>query len=91
MPRLESLSLNDSTTLSSSASASAVTVTVAVPAATTTSSVADDDIYSLDEEGWRRVATSGGIEELLKLGEGVSGSVCKCRLRASGQIFAIKV
>jgi len=52
---------------------------------------ADDDIYSLDEEGWRRVAAAKGIEDLLKLGEGVSGSVSKCRLRKSGQVFAIKV
>lgn len=51
----------------------------------------DDDIYSLDEEGWRRVAAAKGIDDLLKLGEGVSGSVSKCRLRKSGQVFAIKV
>ena len=36
------------------------------------------------------MAIAGGIEELLKLGEGISGSVSKCRLRKSGQIFAIK-
>jgi hypothetical protein len=51
----------------------------------------DDDIYSLDDEGWSRVANSSGIEELLSLGEGVSGAVTKCRLRKSGQVFAIKV
>jgi hypothetical protein len=51
----------------------------------------DDDIHSLDEEGWARVAKAGGIEELLVLGEGVSGSVSKCRFRKSGQVFAIKV
>ena len=51
----------------------------------------DDDIYALDDEGWSRVANSGGIEELLSLGEGVSGAVTKCRLRKSGQVFAIKV
>ena len=51
----------------------------------------DDDIHSLDEEGWARVANASGIEELLILGEGVSGSVSKCRLRKSGQVFAIKV
>ena len=51
----------------------------------------DDDIYSLDDDGWSRVANSGGIEELLSLGEGVSGAVTKCRLRKSGQVFAIKV
>ena len=52
---------------------------------------ADDDIHSLDDEGWARVAKAQGIEELLVLGEGVSGSVSKCRLRKSGQVFAIKV
>jgi hypothetical protein len=51
----------------------------------------DDDIYALDDEGWSRVANSGGIEELLSLGEGISGAVTKCRLRKSGQVFAIKV
>jgi hypothetical protein len=51
----------------------------------------DDDIYALDDEGWSRVANSRGIEELLSLGEGVSGAVTKCRLRKSGQVFAIKV
>jgi hypothetical protein len=51
----------------------------------------DDDIHSLDDEGWARVAQARGIEELLLLGEGISGSVCKCRLRKSGQVFAIKV
>jgi hypothetical protein len=51
----------------------------------------DDDIHALDDEGWCRVANSGGIEELLSLGEGVSGTVHKCRLRKSGQVFAIKV
>jgi hypothetical protein len=51
----------------------------------------DNDIHALDDEGWARVANSEGIEEMLKLGEGVSGSVTKCRLRKSGQIFAIKV
>jgi len=51
----------------------------------------DDDIYALDDEGWARVANSSGIEELLCLGEGVSGTVTKCRLRKSGQVFAIKV
>jgi len=51
----------------------------------------DDDIYKLDNEGWARVAKAGGIEEMLKLGEGISGSVSKCRLRKSGQVFAIKV
>ena len=51
----------------------------------------DNDIYALDDEGWARVANSEGIEEMLKLGEGVSGSVMKCRLRKSGQVFAIKV
>jgi hypothetical protein len=50
----------------------------------------DDDIYALDDEGWSRVANSSGIEELLSLGEGVSGAVTKCRLRKSGQVFAIK-
>ena len=49
------------------------------------------DIYELDDEGWSRVANSGGIEELLALGEGVSGTVTKCRLRKSRQVFAIKV
>lgn len=52
---------------------------------------ADDDIHALDDEGWSRVANAKGIEEMLKLGEGVSGAVSKCRLRKSGQIFAIKV
>ena len=51
----------------------------------------DDDIYALDDEGWSRVANAHGIEEMVRLGEGVSGSVSKCRLRKSGQIFAIKV
>jgi len=51
----------------------------------------DDDIYALDDEGWSRVANAGGIEEMLRLGEGISGSVSKCRLRKSGQVFAIKV
>jgi hypothetical protein len=51
----------------------------------------DDDIYALDDEGWSRVANAQGIEEMVRLGEGVSGSVSKCRLRKSGQIFAIKV
>ena len=51
----------------------------------------DDDIYQLDDEGWSRVANAQGIEEMVPLGEGVSGSVSKCRLRKSGQIFAIKV
>lgn len=51
----------------------------------------DNDIYALDDEGWSRVANLGGIEELLSLGEGVSGAVTKCRLRKSGQVFAIKV
>lgn len=51
----------------------------------------DDDIYALDDEGWSRVANASGIEELLTLGEGISGSVSKCRLRKSGQVFAIKV
>jgi len=55
------------------------------------SSCADNNIYALDDEGWARVANSEGIEEMLKLGEGVSGSVTKCRLRKSGQVFAIKV
>jgi hypothetical protein len=54
-------------------------------------SCADDDIYALDDEGWARVANSEGIEEMLKLGEGISGSVTKCRLRKSKQVFAIKV
>jgi len=53
--------------------------------------VEDDDIYKLDNEGWARVAKASGIEEMLKLGEGISGSVSKCRLRKSGQVFAIKV
>jgi hypothetical protein len=52
---------------------------------------ADDDIHALDDEGWSRVANASGIEEMLKLGEGVSGAVSKCRLRKSGQVFAIKV
>jgi len=52
---------------------------------------ADDDIYALDDEGWRRVALASGIEQLLKLGEGASGAVHKCRLRKSGQVFAMKV
>lgn len=52
---------------------------------------ADDDISTFDDEAWSRVANAGGIEEMLKLGEGVSGSVSKCRLRKSGQVFAIKV
>jgi hypothetical protein len=51
----------------------------------------DDDINTLDDEGWRRIAAAGGIQELLKLGEGVSGAVYKCRLRKSGQVFAMKV
>jgi hypothetical protein len=51
----------------------------------------DNDIYALDDDGWSRVANSGGIEEMLRLGEGASGSVSKCRLRKSGQVFAIKV
>jgi len=51
----------------------------------------DDDIYKLDDEGWARVAKNGGIEEMFKLGEGISGAVSKCRLRKSGQVFAIKV
>lgn len=51
----------------------------------------DDDIYQLDDEGWARVANAHGIEDMVRLGEGVSGSVSKCRLRKSGQIFAIKV
>jgi hypothetical protein len=55
------------------------------------SQTTDDDINALDDEAWSRVANAGGIEEMLKLGEGVSGSVSKCRLRKSGQIFAIKV
>jgi hypothetical protein len=55
------------------------------------SSGPDDDIHALDEEGWMRVANAGGIEEMLVLGEGVSGAVAKCRLRKSGQVFAIKV
>ena len=50
----------------------------------------DDDIYALDDEGWSRVANAHGIEEMVRLGEGVSGSVSKCRLRKSGQVFAIK-
>ena len=54
-------------------------------------SCVDNDIYALDDAGWARVANSEGIEEMLKLGEGVSGSVTKCRLRKSGQVFAIKV
>jgi len=54
-------------------------------------SCVDNDIYAFDDEGWARVANSEGIEEMLKLGEGVSGSVMKCRLRKSGQVFAIKV
>lgn len=57
----------------------------------TSSSGPDDDIHALDEEGWTRVANAGGIEEMLVLGEGVSGAVSKCRLRKSGQVFAIKV
>ena len=57
----------------------------------TNSSGPDDDIHALDEEGWTRVANAGGIEEMLVLGEGVSGAVAKCRLRKSGQVFAIKV
>jgi hypothetical protein len=52
---------------------------------------ADSDIDALDDEGWRRVAHAGGIQELLKLGEGASGAVYKCRLRKSGQVFAMKV
>ena len=55
------------------------------------SEAADDDIFALDDEGWSRIANAGGIEEMLKLGEGVSGAVSKCRLRKSGQVFAIKV
>jgi hypothetical protein len=55
------------------------------------SEVTDDDMFTLDDEGWSRVANAGGIEEMLKLGEGVSGAVSKCRLRKSGQVFAIKV
>ena len=54
-------------------------------------SEADDDIYELNNEGWARVAKAGGIKEMLKLGEGISGSVSKCQLRKSGQVFAIKV
>jgi hypothetical protein len=55
------------------------------------SEASDDDIFALDDEGWSRIANAGGIEEMLKLGEGVSGAVSKCRLRKSGQVFAIKV
>jgi hypothetical protein len=55
------------------------------------SEATDDDIFTLNDEGWSRVANAGGIEEMLKLGEGVSGAVSKCRLRKSGQVFAIKV
>lgn len=62
-----------------------------VPRRRRSSSCADNDIYALDDAGWSRVANSEGIEAMLKLGEGVSGSVTKCRLRKSGQIFAIKV
>lgn len=51
----------------------------------------DDDVNTFDDEAWSRVANAGGIEEMLKLGEGISGSVSKCRLRKSGQVFAIKV
>lgn len=61
------------------------------PAPRRSDSTPYEDIHTLDDEGWQRVAKAGGIEELLKLGEGASGSVAKCRLRKSGQVFAIKV
>ncbi|KAK7205249.1 mitogen-activated protein kinase [Myxozyma melibiosi] len=48
------------------------------------------DVADLDEEGWERVANSGEIVEIAKLGEGTSGSVTKCRLRYGKTVFALK-
>jgi hypothetical protein len=105
MPRLDKLSLNPPEEPSPPKVPSPPAVAPILPAIiepeTTVSVVpeiprrksfsADDDISTFDDEAWSRVANAGGIEEMLKLGEGVSGSVSKCRLRKSGQVFAIKV
>jgi mitogen-activated protein kinase kinase len=68
----------------------ATNISMSSPAEYRVKSKFDNDINALDDEGWARVANSEGIEEMFKLYEGVSGSVTKCRLRKSGQIFAIK-
>ncbi|CAN6674347.1 MAP kinase kinase Mkk2p/SSP33 [Trichomonascus vanleenenianus] len=48
------------------------------------------DVDQLDEEGWREVARAGDIIALGSLGEGIGGSVTRCRLRHGSTVFALK-
>lgn len=48
------------------------------------------DVEGLDEEGWRAVARAGEIVELGRLGEGIGGSVTRCKLLHGKTVFALK-
>ena len=49
------------------------------------------DADDLDDDGWMAASKAGMIEELGTLGEGAGGAVTKCKLKAGGTVFALKV
>jgi mitogen-activated protein kinase kinase len=48
------------------------------------------DVESLDLEEWKNVSRNGEIVELGILGEGIGGSVSRCKLKHGQTVFALK-